>query len=67
MTLRETLRELGWTGRVNVSTTEDGHVHVRWDGRHVEAVSAAAAAEFIRRDAAAKASALLPDTEVDDG
>ena len=52
------LAEAGWHGDVSVdagsSPDGDTRVHVRWNGRHVEAVSVEAAAEFIRRDAAAK-------------
>lgn len=64
--LREVIAATGWAGPVDVSETDDGHVHVRWDGRHVEAVSVEAAALFIQADTRAKAAAATDDAEVDD-
>jgi hypothetical protein len=58
--LREVLLEAGWTGATEVEHTPDGHVHVRWNGRHVEGLSVEACAEYIRR-----AVAVTPDD--DDG
>jgi hypothetical protein len=45
----------GWEGPVVIRVSDDDHVHVEWNGRHVEALSLEAAAEFIRADARAKA------------
>jgi hypothetical protein len=53
--VHEALLDAGWTGATEIEHTPDGHVHVRWSGRHVEAVSIEAAALFIRSDARAKA------------
>lgn len=56
--LAEALAEAGWHGAVDIEAVpqpgDEPRIHVRWNGRHVEAVSVEAAAEFIRRDAAAK-------------
>lgn len=63
--LHAVIAAAGWDGHVDVSETDDGHVHVRWNGRHVEAVSEEAAALFIEQDTRAKAATAL-DAEVDD-
>lgn len=74
--LHEVIAATGWAGPVDVSETDDGHVHVRWNGRHVEGVSVEACAEYIRRHTAAMEAAqaevdAIPmwpeDEEVNDG
>ncbi len=54
--IAEALDEAGWPGPVEVEADEAGHVHVRWNGRHVEAVSVEAAVLFIEADTRAKAA-----------
>lgn len=57
----DALRDVGWTGDFVCEETAD-RVHVRWNGRHVEAVSLEAAAAFILADARAKAAEAAGDT-----
>ena len=52
--IEDALAVAGWTGTYRIETTTD-RVHVRWNGRHVEAVDIHSAAAFILADAKERA------------
>jgi len=61
--LDEAFLAAGWLGVTETWEDEAGHIHVEWNGRHVEAVCIEAAAIFIRRDAQEREQAECPHRE----